>query len=133
MTLLLDTHVFIWASEDPERLGKATRTLLLDPHQRLYVSAISTLEIARLVSLDQLRLSSPVDAWCERARGELCAESVSIDDRVAIEAYALPGSFHADAADRLLVASARVNGWRLVTADRRLVAYRGVRSHDARK
>lgn len=133
VSLLLDTHVWLWASAMPEKLGKATQALLLDAKQKLYVSSVSTLEVARLASLRQIRLTSPVDAWCERARAELGAEAVVIDDRVAVEAYALPGSFHADPADRMLVATARVHGWRIVTADVRIVEYRGVRTHDARR
>jgi len=133
LSLLLDTHVLVWAAEDPDKLGKTTRKLLLDPAQSILVSAISTLEIARLSALDKLRLSSPVGAWCERARRELGAESVPIDDAVAAEAYALPGEFHPDPSDRLLVATARLLGLKLVTADRRIVAYRGVRTQDAKK
>ena len=60
MSLLLDTHVLIWASETPEQLGKLTRALLLDEGQRIFVSAISTLEVARLASLR--RLSARADA-----------------------------------------------------------------------
>lgn len=99
----------------------------------LHVSAISTLEISRLVSLDQLRLSSPVRAWCDRSRRALGAASVDLDDNIAIEAYSLPGVFHADPTDRILVATARVRGLRLVTADRRILCYSCVRCSDARK
>ena len=56
-----------------------------------------------------------------------------MDDAVAIEAYALPGRFHADPADRLLVATARVHGLTLVTADKRILKYPEVRVIDARK
>ena len=133
MSLLLDTHVLIWASETPEMLGKLARALLLDERQPIFVSAISTLEVARLVALQQLRLTSSVSAWCERARGALGASALPVDDQVAAEAYALPGAFHADPADRILVASARVHGLRLVTADRRILAYRPVRTQNARK
>jgi PIN domain nuclease of toxin-antitoxin system len=133
VSLLLDTHVLVWASEEPEKLGKRARSLLLDPKQTLVVSAVTTLEIARLAAHNQLILSSSAAAWCDRARKALGATSEVIDDAIAAESYALPGLFHPDPADRLLVATARLRGLRLLTADRRILAYRGVRSIDAYK
>lgn len=50
-----------------------------------------------------------------------------------IEAYKLPGRFHKDPADRLLVATARINDLTLVSADERILAYRAVRTLDARR
>lgn len=65
------------------------------------------MEIARLVSLDRIELTGPVDVWYERGRQELGAATAPIDDPIAVEAYALPGTFHPDPADRQLVATAR--------------------------
>jgi PIN domain nuclease of toxin-antitoxin system len=59
--------------------------------------------------------------------------SSSIDHRIAAEAYSLPGEFHKDPADRLLVATARVLGAALVTPDELILAYPYVRTLDARK
>ena len=52
---------------------------------------------------------------------------------VAMEAYALPGTFHRDPADRVLVATARRDGLTLVTAGARILAYPHVRTQDARR
>jgi len=57
----------------------------------------------------------------------------SLTHEMAIEAYALPGAFHRDPADRVLVAAARLQGWTLLTADDRILEYRDVRSLDARR
>lgn len=133
MSLLLDTHVLVWAVSSPALLGKRTRQRLLDPKQPLFVSAISTLEIARLAALGQIELAAPVASWCERARHALGAEPIVVDDAVAVEAYALPGAFHPDPADRMLVATARLHGLHLVTADKRILAYGAVHSHDAKR
>jgi PIN domain nuclease of toxin-antitoxin system len=131
--LLLDTHVFIWALTSPERLGKSTRHSFLNVDTEIYVSSVSALEIARLASLRQLEITGPVDLWIERGRHDLGVATVPIDDRIAVEAYALPGAFHADPADRLLVATARILGFQLTTADERILAYTHVRRSDARK
>lgn len=133
MSLLLDTHVFVWAVASPAQLGKRARQRLLDPEETLFVSAVSTLEIARLAALGQLELAAPVAIWCDRARSAVGVQSLAIDDAIAVEAYALPGSFHPDPADRLLVATARVRGHHLVTADKRILGYRQVHTLDARR
>jgi PIN domain nuclease of toxin-antitoxin system len=49
-----------------------------------------------------------------------------------VEAYALPGRFHKDPADRLLVATARLHKLTLITADEQILAYKNVRKRDAR-
>lgn len=133
MSLLLDSHVLVWAVSNPAQLRKQARRRLLDPQETLFVSAITTLEIARLAALGQLELAAPVASWCERARQALGALSLAIDEAIAVEAYALPGAFHADPADRLLVATARMHGHHLVTADKRILAYRAVHSVNARR
>jgi PIN domain nuclease of toxin-antitoxin system len=133
LTLLLDTHVWIWSQERSERLGRRTVKLLLAAEHVNAVCAISTLEIARLVAAGAIVLSMPLREWVEQSLAELAAETVPITHEVAMEAYALPGKFHRDPADRLLVAAARCHGLTLVTADDRIIGYREVRTLDARR
>lgn len=133
MKLLLDTHVWVWSQERPERLGRRTRNLLVSPDHGNYVCPISTLEIARLLAVGEVALSMPLRDWVDQSLEALTAETVRITHEVAIEAYALPGEFHKDPADRLLVAAARCHGLTIVSADDRILAYPEVRSHDARR
>jgi PIN domain nuclease of toxin-antitoxin system len=131
--LLLDTHVWIWAQEQPERLGPRTKRLLTGAEHENAVCPISTLEIARLVAAGDIRLSIPVAEWIAQSMAALAAQTLAMSHDVAIEAYALPGPFHRDLADRLLVAAARRNGRTLVSADDRILAYPHVRTQDARR
>jgi PIN domain nuclease of toxin-antitoxin system len=131
--VLLDTHVWVWAQEQPERLGPRTRRLLVGAAHENWVCPISTLEIARLISVGDIRLSIPLAEWLAQSMSELSAQTVSLSHEVAMEAYALPGSFHRDPADRLLVAATRRHGLTLVTADDRILAYPHVRTQDARR
>lgn len=94
---------------------------------------ISTLEISRLVAAGDIELSMPLPDWIAQSMADLSAQTVSVSHEVAMEAYALPGAFHRDPADRLLVAAARRNGLTIVTADERILAYPHVRSQDARR
>lgn len=133
MSLLLDTHVWIWTQEQPDAIGSGSRTLLETTTDELCVSAVSSLEIARLVAGGLLELRGSLDRWVRSAIDSIEARSIDVDHRVAIEAYKLPGRFHKDPADRLLVATARLHDLTLVTADERILAYRSVRTLDARR
>jgi PIN domain nuclease of toxin-antitoxin system len=130
---LLDTHVWVWTQEQPERLGPRTKRLLVGGEHENWVCPISTLEISRLVAVGDIRLSIPLAEWIVQSMAELSAKTVSVNHEVAMEAHALPGTFHRDPADRLLVAATRRNGLTLVTADERILAYPHVRTQDARR
>ena len=133
MSFLLDTHVWIWTQEQPDALGPASRALLETTAEELCVSAVSSLEIARLVAGGLVELKGSLDRWVRSAIDSLEARSIDVDHQIAIEAYKLPGRFHKDPADRLLVATAKLRDLTLVTADERILAYRSVRTRDARK
>ena len=133
MSFLRDTHVWIWTQEQPDALGPASRALLETTAEELCVSAVSSLEIARLVAGGLVELKGSLDRWVRSAIDSLEARSIDVDHQIAIEAYKLPGRFHKDPADRLLVATAKLRDLTLVTADERILAYRSVRTRDARK
>ncbi len=133
MRVLLDTHVWIWTQEQPERLGPRTRRFLVGEGHENWVCPISTLEIARLIAAGIIRLAMPLAEWIAQSMTELAAQTVSLSHEVAMEAYARPGTFHRDPADRLLVAATRRNGLTLVTADDRIITYPHVRTEDARR
>ncbi len=131
MRWLLDTHVWLWVDGDPSRLGPRTRDLLQDSQSNLYVSAASTVEISRLVSLGFVRLKLSLEDWVRLSCEQLAARDLHVDHRVAIEAYRLPEPFQKDPGDRLLVATARMHDLTLITADGPILAYPHVRTHDA--
>ena len=133
MSLLLDTHVWIWTQEKPDAIGTKARSLLETTSDDLCVSSISSLEIARLVAGGMLELKGSLDRWVRMAIDSLEARSIDVDHRIAIEAYKLPGRFHKDPADRILVATARVHELKLVTADERILGSKSVQTLDARR
>jgi PIN domain nuclease of toxin-antitoxin system len=131
--LLLDTHVWVWTQEQPERLGPRTKRLVTSAEHENTVSPISTLEIARLVAEGDISLSGALAQWVSQSMAELNARTVPLSHEVAAEAYALPGAFHRDPADRVLVATARLERLTLVTADDRILEYPHLRTQDARR
>ncbi|MFQ5667417.1 MAG: type II toxin-antitoxin system VapC family toxin [Candidatus Binatia bacterium] len=125
MRLLLDTHVLIWLSEGLEELRPSARRVVERGAARdgLAVSAISFWEVAMLEQRRRLSLSTPLPEWRRRVLEAPGITEAVVSGDIAIEAVQLPGELHADPADRILVATARVLGLRLVTRDERLIAY----------
>jgi PIN domain nuclease of toxin-antitoxin system len=135
--MLLDTHVWIWASAGGSRLGAGTRRALNRQAAagRVYVSAVSAFEISALVAAGRLVLNQPAERWIRDsiARGNL--RVLDLDTDVAMDAGAIGADVVPDPVDRLLVAAARDVDMPLVTRDRRLLDFsartRLVRVHDA--
>ena len=128
MTLLLDTHVWIWSQEAVERLGSRTKARLADLAEPTVVSAISSLEVARLTARGLLRFHQTFPAWQQASLRELDATTIDVTHEIAWEAYNLPGSFHNDPADRVLVATARLHDLVLVSADDLILRYPHVKT-----
>jgi PIN domain nuclease of toxin-antitoxin system len=133
VSLLLDTHVWVWSQEEPERIGPIARRRMEKTDQPLYVATVSSLEIARLIQVGLLELDGALDRWVKDSIEALQASTIEMSHAIAIGAYELPGTFHKDPADRILVATARERGLTLVTADERILAYRSVKTLDVRR
>jgi len=130
---LLDTHIWIWSQENPEQLGQKSRRELGDIAQERFVSAISTLEIARLIHLGLVRLRHRFTEWKQFSLAELNAATLDLTQGIAWEAYNLPGRFHNDPADRVLVATARIANLTLITADDLILRYPHVKTLSAKR
>jgi len=130
--VLLDTHVWIWAFEGSQRLGSSSIEILQHPKTERWISAVSTLEIARLIEGGDLQIHCSLAEWVNRSTNDLLLKSHNITHEIAMKSYQLPGTFHRDPADRQIVATAIVNECTLLTADERILNYAGVKSLDAR-
>jgi PIN domain nuclease of toxin-antitoxin system len=119
--VLLDTHIVLWAMQDPGRLG-AARTVVEDPGVTRHLSAASIWEVAIKVALGRLDLPVPVPEWAERAASDLAAERLAVTQEHAAAVAALP-RHHGDPFDRLLVAQARALSVPIITADADIGAY----------
>ena len=124
--LLLDTHVWFWlVTGNRKQLKAAVVSKLIDAARTapLAVSVISAWEIGMLVAKRRLALNVPVDAWIEDATNQPEFDVTGISIRVVQDSLQLPGQFHADPADRFLVATARTLRATLVTRDERIIDY----------
>lgn len=123
--IVLDTHVLVWIVEADPRLGKASRQLIDDEAAdgRILVSAITFWEIAMLVGKDRLALAQDIRSWIERVLQLDGIELADLSPSISLDSVSLPGNFHPDPADRMIVATARYHQATLLTADRQILAY----------
>lgn len=122
--ILLDTHIWYWWVDQPGKLSAAQRKHLQDNEPfGLGVSVISCWEIAKLVSMGRLKLGQSISDWMRLSLAYPGVQLIGFTPDIAIEANHLPGSFHRDPADQILVASARILGVSLLTADAKILAY----------
>ena len=123
MSLLLDTHVLLWAAGVPERLPAAARAMIEDPGTELIFSAASIWEVVIKNGLGRADFS--VDphllrrGLLENGYTELAVAGVHV---LAVD---LLPSIHKDPFDRILVAQARIEGITLLTADEIVGRYPG--------
>jgi len=124
--ILLDTHVWIWMVEgDRSRLGRKAAQSIERASRRagVLVSAISVWEVALLEARGRIRLAHRIEDWVARALRAPGVRLVDLTPEIALESGRLSGSAAGDAADRILLASARSLGARLATCDERLLGF----------
>ncbi len=122
--ILLDTHAWWWSLTEPENLSKtAIRTIKQTKSDQRMIASISIWEFALMAAKKRIRLKVSVAKWLSRALKETGLGVIEISPEIAIDACNLPGNFQKDPADRLIVATARVNNLRLVTKDEKMLSY----------
>ena len=122
--ILLDTHIWIWWVDDPSRLSSDYVSVIeANEDEGLLVSRISVWEVAKLAEKNRIKFSVPVAEWIDKATQYPGVRSVSLGNDIIIESTHLPGEFHKDPADQLIVATARVKGISLLTADNKILDY----------
>jgi PIN domain nuclease of toxin-antitoxin system len=120
-TVLVDTHVLVWWSSEPQRVSPAAAAALSDADE-LAVASISWFELAWLAKHERITVAMPVRSWLHQLGDQV--RTVGITPAIADTAVSLPASFPGDPADRLIYATAIEQGWRLVTKDRKLLTHR---------
>ena len=118
MTLLLDTHTFLWWLDDPALLAESARKAIADGKNLVYVSAAVAWEIAIKRSLG--KLDAPEDLEAVMAANRFLPLPVTVPHALAVAT--LP-DHHRDPFDRLLIAQARHEGFQLVSRDPSMKLY----------
>lgn len=123
--ILLDTHIWLWWLHSPDQLSERARNFLTvgEYQNTLVVSTISVWEIAVKSSIGKLSLPLAVDEWFALAKTRPGIVIEPLDPLDTIASTQLPGEFHKDPADRMIVAIARRRDMELVTADHKIPNY----------
>ena len=122
MKLLLDTQVFLWIATDSARLPRDLRTVLRDPFNDLYLSVVSSWEIAVKARSGKLVLPMPVWAFLLESRERLSIQTLSIQETAVAHVAKLP-DIHRDPFDRMLVCQAIEHELTIVTSDTHVQRY----------
>lgn len=123
--LLLDTHIWLWLVLGTGGLSDAVRKAIRVAafNGDLRIAAMTLWEVALLAARNRVVLGKATGLWLAEAVAASTVEIEPLSASVAVESCALPGSFHTDPADRMIVATARVVDAALMTRDRRILDY----------
>ena len=129
--IAIDTHALVWlATGARQMISKKAMKRITEELDRgeIWVSAISAWEIAMLVERERLILSLDVESWLGKINEIDAIRFQPVNNKIALESVRLPGEFHKDTADRIIVATARTMALALITADEKIHAYPHVKT-----
>ncbi|WP_045211883.1 type II toxin-antitoxin system VapC family toxin [Desulfonatronovibrio magnus] len=127
--IILDTHIWVWWVHGDERITSSqTEVIKANESDIIGVSAISAWEIAKLVEYDRLTLPCHLQEWFSEALSYPGVRLIELTPEIAVESTKLPGGFHRDPADQIIVATARLQDSAIVTSDSKILQYPHVNS-----
>lgn len=128
--IVLDAHVLVWWLSGEKLSAKAGKAIAKheQTERSILLSPITAWGIAMLVERGRLVLTMDVESWLAEASKIPAIEFIPVDNNIAIKSTQLPGHFHRDPADRMLMALARHLSVPLVTADEKILAYKHVKT-----
>ena len=125
MKLLLDTHIWLWSTLEPQRLTRRVDKALADPANELWLSPVSVGELIVLLRKGRLQLPHDLVSWVAKTIQDLqlTEAPITVEVALAISSINFP---HGDPADHFLAATAKVFDLTLVTADEHLTKLTGI-------
>lgn len=128
--ILLDTHAWVWWLSQPEKLSRTAKQAIARNFaaRAIGVSSFSVWEVALLAARGRLRLAVDLESWLAASERLPGLTFHPVTNAIALQSVSLPGEFHSDPADRIIVATARHLGAELVTGDQKIRGYRHVKT-----
>jgi PIN domain nuclease of toxin-antitoxin system len=127
--ILVDTHVVVWLAFDQDQISRKARTAIDDARKDadgLAISDITLWELAILASKGRIRLDISIESFLQEVESRFVV--LPINGRACARAMGLPASYPKDPADRMIGATALVEGLLLLTADREIRRSRAVQT-----
>ncbi len=126
--ILLDTHALVWWVSQTGGLSRPAQAEITASGEDILVSSITAWEIAMLAQRGRLGLATDISSWLAEVGKIPGLKFIPVDNTIAVDAVMLPGEFHKDPADRIIVATARKFTAPIITADEKISAYPHVRT-----
>ncbi len=128
--IVLDTHAWIWWVSSPVFLSAAAKGIIdrAVTERNIFISVISTWEVAILVSRGRLKLTMNAGDWVAASEALPFLNFVPVSNSIALKSVGLPGALHNDPADRIIIATAVSMGAILVTKDEKIRNYPHVKT-----
>jgi PIN domain nuclease of toxin-antitoxin system len=127
--ILVDTHVVVWLAFDEGQLSKKARAAIDDARKNgdgLAISEITLLELATLVSKSRIHLDISIESFLQEVEARFVV--LPISGRACVRAIGFPANYPKDPADRIIGATALVEGLALLTADREILRSKVIRT-----
>ena len=122
--MLIDTHIWVWwANNDKQLTSDHLSAITTATATGIEVSIISCWEVAKLVENNKIILTIPVIDWLNRALSLPGVRLLPLTPDIVVDSTQLPGTFHKDPADQIIVATSRITGLPLLTMDLKILAY----------
>ena len=122
--ILLDTHTWIWSHSATKRLSdRVTKLIQTTQTDQRAIASISIWEFAMMVTKGRITVKIDPKRWLNNAISMSGLQVIELTPEIAVESCSLPGDFHRDPADRIIVATARTHHLTLLTKDRKILEY----------
>lgn len=129
--VVIDTHILVWWVSGSEPLTRAASKAIktaLSTGSEVLISSITAWEISMLVEKGRISLSMDIESWLNEVSSIDGVRFVPVDNEIGVKSTILPGDFHKDPADRIIVATARKFAVPVVTADGKIIDYEHVQT-----
>jgi PIN domain nuclease of toxin-antitoxin system len=127
--ILIDTHVVLWLALEPARISRKAGAVITETRhsgQGLAISDMTLFEIAMIESKSRIQLNASLETFLTEVESRFVV--LPITGRICVHAMALPAAYPKDPADRIIGATALVEGISLITADNDIRKSRALRT-----